>query len=168
MLGKIITCTVAKNIISGFCTKYSLRSVSGGFSIASLLTEAGKGSAKYSNYTKHPLSVFLSGANMKSTRILFAVLLLSISLVSLSAQETRSALLGTVRDSAGAVVAGASVTITNTETNSNTTLTTNDSGYFEAPYLLPATYTITVTATGFKTYVQRGFALSVNSRANVD
>ena len=105
---------------------------------------------------------------MKSTRFLFAVLLLSISLISLSAQETRSALLGTVRDSAGAVVAGATVAITNTETNSNTTLTTNDSGYFEAPYLLPATYTITVTATGFKTYVQRGFALSVNSRANVD
>jgi Carboxypeptidase regulatory-like domain/TonB dependent receptor len=105
---------------------------------------------------------------MKSTRFLFAVLLLSISLVTLSAQETRSALLGTVRDSAGAVVAGATVTITNTDTNSSTTLTTNDSGYFEAPYLLPASYTITVSAAGFKTYVQRGFALTVNSRANVD
>ncbi len=105
---------------------------------------------------------------MKSTRFLFAVLLFSISLVSLSAQETRSALLGTVRDSAGAVVAGANVTITNTETNSTTSLTTNDSGYFEASYLLPANYTITVSAAGFKTYVQRGFALTVNSRANVD
>jgi Carboxypeptidase regulatory-like domain/TonB dependent receptor len=107
-------------------------------------------------------------SKMKSTRFLFAVLLVSISLVNLSAQETRSALLGTVRDSAGAVVAGATVTITNTDTNSSTTLTTNDSGYFEAPYLLPASYTITVSATGFKTYVQRGFALTVNSRANVD
>mgnify|MGYP002385895960 CR=1 FL=1 len=65
------------------------------------------------------------------------------------AQETRSAILGTVRDSAGAVVAGATVEVTQTETNSTSKLTTNDSGYFEARYLLPGTYSISVTASGF-------------------
>jgi len=84
------------------------------------------------------------------------------------AQETRSTILGTVRDAAGAVVPGATVMIVNTETNVATQVATNHSGYFEAPYLLPATYTITVTATGFKRQVQQGLVLTVNSRQNLD
>ena len=99
--------------------------------------------------------------------------LLSLSLVLLSgsvalAQETRGTILGTVKDTAGAVVAGATVEITNSETNSGTRVTTNDKGYFEAPYLLPGTYNIVVAAGGFKRYVQNGYVLTVNSRQNVD
>jgi hypothetical protein len=99
--------------------------------------------------------------------------LLSLSLVLLTgsvslAQETRSAILGTVKDAAGAVVAGATLDVTNTETNTTTKLVTNSSGYFEAPYLLPGAYSITVTAQGFKRHVQQGYTLSVNSRQNVD
>ncbi|HEX5081794.1 MAG TPA: carboxypeptidase-like regulatory domain-containing protein [Blastocatellia bacterium] len=98
---------------------------------------------------------------------------LSLSLVLLTggvalAQETRSAILGTVKDATGAVVAGATVDVTNTDTNATAKLSTNSSGYFEAPYLLPGVYSITVTAQGFKRYVQQGYTLSVNSRQNVD
>ncbi|MBS1809489.1 MAG: TonB-dependent receptor [Acidobacteria bacterium] len=85
-----------------------------------------------------------------------------------TAQETRSTILGTVKDAAGAVVAGASIEVTNTETNTSSKVTTNDSGYFEAPYLLPGNYTITVVSSGFKKYVQSGYILSVNSRQNVN
>jgi hypothetical protein len=84
------------------------------------------------------------------------------------AQETRSTILGTVKDAAGAVVAGATVEVVNTETNTASKASTNDSGYFEVPYLLPGTYAITVTAPGFKKAVQRNFPLTVNSRANID
>ncbi len=84
------------------------------------------------------------------------------------AQETRSTILGTVRDAAGAVVAGAAVEISNTETNTTTKLNSNDKGYFEAPYLLPGVYTISVTVSGFKKYVQNGYLLTVNSRQSVD
>jgi hypothetical protein len=99
--------------------------------------------------------------------------LLSLSLILLTAsvalaQETRSTILGTVKDSAGAVVSGATVEINNIETNTTVRLTTNDKGYFEAPYLLPGTYNIAVTASGFKRYLQNGYALTVNSRQNVD
>src|SRR5581483_3692965 len=52
--------------------------------------------------------------------------------------------------------------------NATVRLTTNDKGYFEAPYLLPGTYNIAVTASGFKRSVQSGYALTVNSRQNVD
>jgi len=65
-------------------------------------------------------------------------------------------------------VPGATVEVTSTDTNTATRLTTNDSGYFEAPYLLPGAYSITVSAGGFKKQVQSGYLLTVNSRQNLD
>jgi hypothetical protein len=103
-----------------------------------------------------------------SIRTIISVLVFTLTGIAAIAQETRSAVLGTVRDTTGAVIPGASVEITNVDTNTTSRITTNESGYFEARYLLPATYNITVTAAGFKRYVQQGFALTVNSRANVD
>src|SRR5690349_15171871 len=99
--------------------------------------------------------------------------LLSVGLVLLTgvaapAQETRSAILGTVKDTTGAVVAGATVEVTNTDTNTATKLSTNSSGYFEARYLLPGTYSIAVSAQGFKRHIQQGYTLTVNSRQDVD
>jgi Carboxypeptidase regulatory-like domain len=103
-----------------------------------------------------------------STTLLSIIIIFLLSGIAGLAQETRSAILGTVRDASGAVIAGATVEITNVDTNTTTRITTNESGYFEAPYLLPATYNITVTSTGFKKHVQQGLALTVNSRVNVD
>jgi carboxypeptidase family protein len=88
--------------------------------------------------------------------------------VAAFAQETRSTILGTVKDQSGAVIAGATIDVTNTDTNSTTKLVANNSGYFEAPYLLPGTYSIMVTADGFKKHVRQGVTLTVNSRQNVD
>lgn len=111
---------------------------------------------------------------MKCIRVsTLRALLLSLVLLVLAssanfAQETRSTILGTVKDAAGAVVPGASIEVTNSDTNAKTRLSTNDKGYFEAPYLLPGNYTLTVVATGFKKYVQTGYVLTVNSRQNLD
>lgn len=101
-------------------------------------------------------------------RLLCASVLLLLFSCSIWAQETRSTILGTVRDATGAVISGAAVEVTNTDTNSSTRVTTNDKGYFEAPYLLPGTYNLTVVTPGFKKYIQSGYALTVNSRQNVD
>ena len=100
-----------------------------------------------------------------STSLVFVLLAGSAAAL---AQETRGTILGSVQDSQGAVVFGATVVVTNTETNSSSKLVTNDSGYFEFPYLLPGAYSITVSAPGFKEFVQRGIALTVNSRRNVE
>ncbi len=102
------------------------------------------------------------------SRAVLLGLLLCLCGVSALAQETRGTILGTVRDAASAVVPGATVEVTNTDTNTATRLTTNDRGYFEAPYLLPGAYSITVSASGFKKYLQSGYALTVNSRQNLD
>jgi hypothetical protein len=109
----------------------------------------------------------MKNPNLIRTLLQSCVLIILFSSIVLS-QETRSTILGTVKDSSGAVVAGATVDIVNTDTNTTSKVATNESGYFEAPYLLPGTYTITVTASGFKKYIQPAYTLTVNSRQNIN
>ena len=52
------------------------------------------------------------------------------------AQDIRGMISGTVTDAQGANVVGATVVVTNTDTNVSTPLTTNSSGFYEAPLLI--------------------------------
>jgi hypothetical protein len=61
-----------------------------------------------------------------------------------SAQETRSVIFGRVTDPQDAAVAGATVVVTNADTNTNMTLVTNETGYYEANLLLAGNYRVTV------------------------
>jgi hypothetical protein len=75
---------------------------------------------------------------------------------------------GTVTDSSQSPVAGAAVTITNTETGVKAwTGKTNESGVYRAPDLPVGTYNIQVEAAGFKTQQQSGVRLAVDQRAEV-
>ena len=65
-----------------------------------------------------------------------------------------AAMTGTVTDPSGATIAQAHVTMTQVGTEVKRTAVTNASGQFTVPSLPPATYRLTVEATGFKTYVQ--------------
>ena len=85
----------------------------------------------------------------------------------LAAQETRSMLFGRVLDPQNSAITGASVTVRNTETNVKVSLTTNDTGYYEANLLLPGSYQIEAEAPGFKRLVRRGITLPVSSRLEV-
>jgi hypothetical protein len=95
------------------------------------------------------------------------VILLSGS-VKAFAQETTGSILGTVRDSTGAVVAGARVVVTNAGTNVSSEVASNDTGAFDVPYLAPGTYSVSVNAAGFKKFVQQTIVVNVGSRANLD
>jgi hypothetical protein len=113
-------------------------------------------------FTRSAYAVFCS-------RTRFSIIAMAmLASMAAFAQETRSTILGTVKDQSGAAISGATVDVTNTETNTTSKLSTNGSGYFEAPYLLPGVYSIMVTAQGFKRHVQQGYTLTVNSRQNVD
>jgi carboxypeptidase family protein len=92
------------------------------------------------------------------------VLLVTILSVpsSVSAQEVRGKIIGTVVDQNKGAIPGATVRVTDVERATTSTLTTNDQGYFEAPYLLSSTYQVVVEATGFKKYIQDKVLVQIN------
>jgi hypothetical protein len=99
-------------------------------------------------------------------KILWAVVLSLVTALPIAAQETRGNIAGTVKDSTG-VIPGATVLIVNTDTGAKQELTTNNSGYFEAPLLQPGTYEITVEMSGFKRLTQRNIVLAVAQQMNI-
>jgi hypothetical protein len=74
-----------------------------------------------------------------------------ISLFSITASaQFRAGVQGTVTDSAGGAIAGATVTLTNKETNQTQTTTTSDAGFYRFSELAPGLYSISVEQQGFK------------------
>jgi hypothetical protein len=86
----------------------------------------------------------------------------------LRAQTFAASVTGTVTDPSGAVVPGARVTMTNVSNGFAYTAITNGSGIYVVLNLRPDTYTLTVSAKGFRTYSRRGITLVVNQAANVN
>ena len=68
-----------------------------------------------------------------------------------SAQGSSGRLAGTVLDSSGGVLPGATVTLTNVQTNQSTTAVTTDTGAFLFPQVQPGLYKVVVELQGFKT-----------------
>ncbi len=79
------------------------------------------------------------------------ILLVSLPLLS---QGNAGRILGTITDPTGGVIAGAAVTVTDTQRNVSRSLTTDDAGEYNAPNLLPGTYLVRAESAGFKV-VQR-------------
>src|ERR1700733_3641099 len=75
---------------------------------------------------------------------------------------------GSVTDSTGAAVVGASVTAANVETGIKATQASNGQGFYSFQSLPLGKYTIEVQQTGFKTYLRTGLVLDVNSALVVD
>jgi len=69
---------------------------------------------------------------------------------ALAQGETTSAIVGQVRDATDAVVAGATVTITDHETGLKRSARSDDAGRFNFPQLKPGTYSVRVEAQGFE------------------
>jgi hypothetical protein len=111
-----------------------------------------------------------SGAgNMKSTTkkshliaglVLFALCLLVPAMAQ--AQELRGKITGRVTDASGAVIPGATVKVTDVARATTTTLTTNEEGLFDAPYLLPGTYRVAVEIAGFKKAQEDNVQVAIN------
>ncbi len=74
---------------------------------------------------------------------------------------------GTVYDSQGAVVAGATITAKNNATASVTTTTSGSDGLFAIPALEPGNYTVTVTLQGFKTLTLQDIRLNAGVPASI-
>ena len=82
--------------------------------------------------------------------------------------ETTSAIVGEVKDATGAVLAGASVTITNHETGLRRSALTDSAGRFDFPQLKPGTYTVGVKAEGFEPQRNDNVSSGLGQKQNVD
>ncbi|MGA7352232.1 MAG: carboxypeptidase regulatory-like domain-containing protein, partial [Acidobacteriaceae bacterium] len=84
------------------------------------------------------------------------------------AQYEDGSLVGTIRDSSGAVVSGASVSVTNTATGIIEKVTTSGDGNYEFPSLRTGVYTVAATAKGFAQAVAQNITISVGNRQRID
>ncbi len=99
-------------------------------------------------------------------RILLVFLLLAA--VSLSAQTFRGTILGTVTDPSGAVVSGAKVSVKNTATGLERATETSGDGSYSIPELPIGPYDVTITQSGFQTFVAKGVTVDVATERRVD
>ena len=97
----------------------------------------------------------------------FAVLFLFGGL-SLRAQSNTGAIAGSILDSSGAVVQGASITATGVETGTVYTTTSTDTGAYRISDMRVGAYNVTVKAQGFKASEQKGFVVQINTTASLD
>jgi hypothetical protein len=88
-------------------------------------------------------------------------LVLTLLAAACWAQSGTGDLGGTVLDSSGAAVAGATVTISNPATGFNRVLRTNEGGIYAAPALSPGAYTVKVEKEGFQSQSRAGVELQV-------
>ena len=95
----------------------------------------------------------------KLAQILCALTLFAACLLG---QTVSSGLQGTVMDPANAVVPGATVTLTNSDTGTTRVTTTDSTGLFRFLDLPPDTYSVSVKATGFKGYTQNTIIIAAN------
>jgi outer membrane receptor protein involved in Fe transport len=96
---------------------------------------------------------------------LFALLLLLPSLVF--AQVNTGTLTGTVRDTSGAVVPDAMVTVRNTATGATRVVQTGNDGVYTVPGLAPSLYDVTISKTGFADYKTQA-TITVGSHVTLD
>ena len=108
---------------------------------------------------------------MKSRNFIFAVLIFALLVPSTLFSQvdySTATLRGTVMDQAGAVVAGATITATNSSTGISKVVKTGSDGAYRLSALQPGHYQITTVATGFSKEVFKSLELTVGQSASYD
>jgi hypothetical protein len=112
---------------------------------------------------------------MKHFRFILPLLIIVVTLcagpggVVRGQEETAATLTGQVTDAAGAVVAGATIVVTNDANNGQERrVQTNEEGQYVVTPLSPGTYTVAVEQTNFKKHVETGVVLNARDRRSVN
>ena len=101
-------------------------------------------------------------------RIMAVALLALVSGVLCVAQTYYGGLRGTVTDPTGQAIAGGTVKLKNEATNVERSVVTNVAGEYVISSIDPASYTVTVIASGFKASVRTGVVVSTQEFLTLD
>ena len=96
------------------------------------------------------------------------VIAVSLFARSLTAQSVTGTILGTITDSTGGVIPGATVTLKHEGTGLTRSVVTDSSGEFTAPALPTGKYTLTAELSGFKTVSLSNIDVGVDQRVRVN
>jgi hypothetical protein len=101
---------------------------------------------------------------LRGLAVAVALLLSILCSPPVDGQVVGGTISGSISDKSGAVVAKATVSMTNLATGVSTAVTTNAQGLYSLPNLLPGNYQQTVSAAGFEKAIRNGIVLTVGSQ----
>ena len=104
--------------------------------------------------------------SLKLSKVVLVLLLASLSAFAQGGSTGR--IMGAVSDSTGAVIGGATVSVTDTQRGVTRTLTTDEVGAYNAPELIPGTYVVKAEFPGFKATERQNIVVEVGKEYRVD
>jgi len=133
-----------------------------------LLGESGIGDAIPSFFALLASGERAEGGKIMRTRILWWVAAFTLlSAVYVFSQNISGTLSATVKDPAGAVIPSAQVSLTNQETGVVQTISTNSAGLFVFSSVLPGTYSVDITMSGFRSFQMKDIAVTATERRSL-
>ena len=100
--------------------------------------------------------------------VLGLCLLTAFAIQSFSQSLTSGDVTGTVKDPTGAAIPGATLTLTNVNTNSTQRVSSNGDGSFRFAFVPPGTYKLTAIANGFQTQARAGVIVNAGQPTAAD
>ncbi len=85
-----------------------------------------------------------------------------------SAQSVYGSIFGTVSDTTGAAIPGATITVTDVAKGTVVSVTSNASGDYSVPHLIPDVYNMKVTMNGFKAFETKGITVQADTAPRID
>src|SRR5580704_1172115 len=130
----------------------------------------------FAHFRGHQQRRSISGGAMMPLSSRLRVRLVSVSWLVITllipsfliAQIDTGAIVGVVKDSTGAAIKSATVTLRNTATGVARVATTNEDGSYLFPALIPSVYTVQVSAPGFAPEIRTNIEIDVQSRPAID
>jgi hypothetical protein len=107
---------------------------------------------------------------MKRVVQLFALLVVVYCLLPFSSaygQAVYGSMYGTVTDPTGAAIPNATITVTDEAKGTSVNVTSNESGDFRVDHLIPDVYDVSVTASGFESYAQKGIQILADTSVKI-
>ena len=112
--------------------------------------------------------LFMEGSPKVMFRLLTVICFVFVSSMLIFAQTSRGVVSGIVKDQNGAVVPGAQVTLTNTDTTVERTITTNDEGFYRFDAVDLGNYSVRIAATSFGAVTKSGIIVNANQTSAID